>query len=41
VAVKYANQPGVDKHLANPANVALFQRHEAEIDALSGEDSNN
>jgi hypothetical protein len=40
-AVKYGKGPGVDKHLANPANVALFRRHEAEIDALSGDDSNN
>jgi hypothetical protein len=40
-AVKYSNTPGVDKHLANPANVALFRKHEAEIDALSGDDSNN
>jgi hypothetical protein len=40
-AVKYGNTPGVDKHLANPANVALFRKHEAEIDALSGDDSNN
>ncbi|MBE1162174.1 hypothetical protein [Dyella acidiphila] len=40
-AVKYGSQPGIDTHLANPANVALFRRHEAEIDALSGDDSNN
>ncbi|GFZ89389.1 hypothetical protein [Dyella caseinilytica] len=40
-AVKYANQPGFDSDLANPVNIALFRKHEAEIDALSGDDSNN
>jgi hypothetical protein len=40
-AVKYPNQPGFDSNLANPANIALFRKHEAEIDALSGDDSDN
>ncbi|GAB2592378.1 hypothetical protein ISP15_14565 [Dyella jejuensis] len=40
-AVKYAGQPGFDASMANPANIALYRRHEAEIDALSGDDSNN
>lgn len=40
-AVKYPNEPSFDAGLANPANIALFRRHEAEIDALSGDDSNN
>jgi hypothetical protein len=40
-AVKYANQPGFDSSLANPANIALFRKHEAEIDALSGDDGDN
>lgn len=40
-AVKYGSQPNVDTHMDNPSNVALFRRHEAEIDALSGDDSNN
>lgn len=40
-AVKYAGQPTFDSSLANPANIALYRRHEAELDALSGEDINN
>ncbi|HUB88086.1 MAG TPA: hypothetical protein VMA74_00005 [Dyella sp.] len=40
-AVKYAGQPNFDASLANPANVALYRRHEAELDALSGDDVNN
>jgi hypothetical protein len=40
-AVKYAGQPSFDASMANPANVALYRRHEAEVDALSGDDVNN
>lgn len=40
-AVKYGSQPNIDTQLANPANVALFRKHEADVDALSGDDSNN
>ena len=40
-AVKYAGQPNFDSSMANPANIALYRRHEAELDALSGDDVNN
>ncbi|GLQ88411.1 hypothetical protein GCM10007898_19800 [Dyella flagellata] len=40
-AVKYAGQPSFDASMANQANIALYKRHEAELDALSGEDANN
>lgn len=40
-AVKYAGQPNFDASMANPANIALYKRHEAELDALSGEDVDN
>ena len=40
-AVKYAGRPSFDASLANPANIALYKRHAAELDALSGEDANN
>jgi len=40
-AVKYAHQPNFDASMANPANVALYRRHEAELDALSGDDVDN
>lgn len=40
-AVKYGNQAGFDASMANPSNIALYRKHEAEIDALSGDDSNN
>lgn len=40
-AVKYAGRPHFDASLANPANIALYRRHEAELDALSGDDVNN
>jgi hypothetical protein len=40
-AVNYAGQPGFEAGLANPANIALYKRHEAELDALSGDDANN
>ena len=40
-AVKYGEQAGFDASMANPANMALYRKHEAEIDALSGDDGNN
>lgn len=40
-AVKYAGRPSFDAGLANPANIALYKRHAAELDALVGEDAND
>lgn len=40
-AVKYAGQPNFDASLANPCNIALYRRHETELDALSGDDVDN
>jgi hypothetical protein len=31
MAVKYAGHPGIDTARVNPANVALYRRHEAEL----------
>lgn len=40
-AVKYPDQPGSDASLANPDNIALYRRHQADLDALSSDDVEN